>query len=651
MKDLTRAPTFTSDPPRKSAGDPAYDPPYLPPYLPAHHAADAPAGDPGGCPLAIRIEARGDVNIHHHCAPAPAPSCELPPVACYPPPAEGNTCLPPVAGAKHKRSPAQKLQSRTARTTVPSVLAASTMHLVRRFLLGKPPANPLEAKVFARLTGVSALTRSTLACAVERFDALPAGQRIALLTPALALDADQPIDPGVLSAAFGREIAQRAGGLAFGATEERPGRIRIFEPGVEDFSVQVRICSVNQLRTDDFIPRLAPGDYGPAEIAQDCITRLVDGQPQVVCQVRTANCVGGAVDGVCLRVPAIAAGDGVVLQGVNFFSIDARVILTARAPGTTVRELDAFVVGDLDTALTETVGGVARLITDCRVHDRIGFTVPADLPPASYDVQVALPNITGFAQFGDRLFSNAELIEVTPPVTARFQITAEKLHCSKETSPAFLGSDEVGLRVIAVPLLADLSIGTPQLMNKRFSDVDSEEDRNIGQLLFDQRQTIVAVALAVLGHEVDGEDAYQNQVTSTTDIFVDLVKEQVASVKGALKAAGIGASEIAGLGSTGLIAAAIAIGVLLAIDFIVALWAPADLIIEDPTGYTLLDLVERTGASFPPPPESSFRTEGDIDVKVAPQDKLPQQYRERRTYESDAEDSRYQLFFRFNRVA
>lgn len=620
-----------------------------------HHAENDAASDPCSCPLAIRIEARGDVNIHHHCAPAPAPSGLAPPTACYPPLAAGNTCLPPVAGAKHKRSPAQKLQARSARARVPSVLAASTMHLVRRFLLGKAACNPLEAKAFARLTGLPSLARSTLACAVERFADLPAAQRLALFDSALALDVDQPLSPAALSAAFGREIARRAGVLAFGEAsvphEERPGRIRVFEPSPEDFFAQVRICSVNQLRTDDFIPRLAAGDYGPAEIAHDCQTLLVNEQPQVVCQVRTANCVGGAVDGVCLRVPAIAAGDGVLLQGVNFFSVDALVLLSARSPGSTVRELEAFVVGDLDTPVTETVDGQPRLINDCRVHDRITFTLPVDLPPGLYDVQVVVPNITGFTQFGARVRSNAEPVEVTPPVTARFQITAEKLHCSKETAPAFLGSDEVGLRVIAVPLLADLSIGSTQIMNKRFSDVDSEEDRNIGQLLFDQRQPIVAVGMAVLGHEVDGEDAYQNTVSSVTDIFVDLVKEQASFAASALKDAGIGASQISELGGTGFVVAAIAIGLLLAIDLTVALWAPADLIIEDPTGYTLLDLVERTGTSFPAPSESSFTTEGDINVKVAPLEKLPQQYRERRTYESDAEDSRYQLFFRFNRVA
>lgn len=608
---------------------------------------------PGDCPLSISIDARGDVNIHHHCAPpppSPAPGDET---GGCPPQGEGNTCLPPVAGSKHKRSPAQKLATRQARTRVPSVLAASTMHLVRRFLAGKTPGNELEQRAFARLAAMPAAHRRTLACAADRLQAMPPQQRQALFDASLSLDDAQPLSPDVLSAAFGREIVQRASLAAFGDVPpltEQPGRIRVFEPGPESFFSQVRICAINELRTDDFIPTLPAGAYGPAEIAQDCSTVLVDGQPQVVCQVRTGNCVGGQVEGVCLRVPVIAAGNGVLLQGVNFFSTDAKVQLTSRELGT-VHLLDGFVNGDMDTPVNETVDGQTRLINDCRVKDHLSFTLPADLPPGHYDMQVVVPNITGIAALGERVLSNSEVIEVVPPPTARFQISLEKLFCRKETSPAFVGSDEVGLRLLAVPLLADLSIGAPQVSSRRFGDVDSGDTRNLGQLLFDQRQPIIAVALAVIGHEVDGEAAYAKQVTAVTDLFIDLIKEQAEFVKGALAAAGISPKDIAKLGTTGIVVVAIAIAVVLAIDLVIALWAPADLIIEDPTGYTLLDLVERTGAAFPMPAASAFRTEGDIDVKVKPLDKLPNQYREMREYRSDDEDSRYEITYRFNRVA
>ena len=38
-------------------------------------------------------------------------------------------------------------------------------------------------------------------------------------------------------------------------------------------------------------------------------------------------------------------------------------------------------------------------------------------------------------------------------------------------------------------------------------------------------------------------------------------------------------------------------------------------------------------------------------MKVTPLEKIPQQYRERREYISDDEDSRYQITFRYNRLA
>ena len=617
----------------------------------AHHRHEP------GCNFEIKVEAHGDVNIHHHCpsdAPAPCPS---PPGtdACYPPVAPGSTCLPPVAGRKHKRSPAQKLQGLAERTRVPSVLAASSLQLVRRHLAGKRAANALERAAFKRLDGLPAAVRGTLACALERFDALAPEQRKRLFDAAVAQGADDAVDAAVLTTALGHELVQRASIISFGeadaAEQERPGRIRVFEPGVEDFFTQVRICSVNGLRTQDFIPPVSPGGLRPEEIAHDCTTTLVDGAPQVNCQVRTGNCIGGSSSGVCLRVPTIAAGDGVLLQGVNYFSVDAKLRLTARAPATTTIELDAHVFGDLDTPVTETIDGQPRLVNDCRVHDRIGATLPADLPPALYDMQVVVPNITGIAKFGLRIESNVAPIEVTPPSSARFQISGEKLFCRDETSPAFLGSDEVGLRVMAVALLPDLSIGTPQLTSRRFDDVDSGESRDIARVFFDQREPIVALAMSVLGHEVDGEDAYNNLVTSVTDIFVDLVKEQAAFVKSALAAAGIGLKDIGKLGTTGAIVIGIAIAIVLVVDLIIALWAPADLIIEDPTGYSLLDLAERTGADFPLPDATSFSTEGDIDVKVTPLEKIPTQYREQREYVSDDEDSRYEIVFRFNRTA
>jgi hypothetical protein len=354
-----------------------------------------------------------------------------------------------------------------------------------------------------------------------------------------------------------------------------------------------------------------------------------------------------------MRVPEVAAGDGVVLQGVNYFSVDARVRFSDRQTGTTVREVDAHVWGDVDTPVTEDTYGQTVLINDCRVHDRLTFRVPEDLPPAVYQIQVVVPNVTGIDTFGDSLVSNVEFINVTPPPSARFQIASERLIARAETSPAWWGSDEVRIRVIAKPLLLDLTTGDAQMTDISLDDVDSGEARNIPRALFAQQQPMLAVAISVLGHEVDSEDAYEKMITSFTDIFIDLIEKEAAFIASSLAALG-GAALLGKLGPVGWLAAAIAAAITLAIDVIIALWAPADLIIEDSLGATTTDLVALTSASAPAPDPRTFTTEGGIVVnvnKTIPPVKIPLEYHETREYVSEDEGSRYEITYRYNRLA
>ncbi len=608
------------------------------------------------CGFAFELNVKGDVHIHNHCAGEPARNPIVKgPESCCTPIGTGNTCLPPIAGRKHKASPAQKFANLAASNQVPSVLAAGTMHLVTRFLADVSPANPLEQAAFARLAKAPQALRQMLACAAAQVDGLGDTLRSNLFdTRILGLGTDEALDPIQLNNLFGAEIVQRAGIAAFGDAnvDERPGKVRVYEPVGEDFFSQVRICSINGLRTGNFIPPVSPGAYRPEEIAKDCVITLVNNEPKVTCQVRTGNCLGGTSTGSeCLTVPSVVAGDGVLLQGVNFFSVNAKVLLNALAPASGSFELDCHVVGDLDTPVNETVGGQTRLINDCRVRDRISVTLPADLPPALYYISISMPNITGIAALGVNLISNSEVIEVLPAVTARFQITAEKLHCRGETSPASFGSDEVGLRFLAMVLNADLSTGSLIEVPIRFGDVDSGDNRDIDRIIFNQTAPMAGVAMMVIGHEVDGEDAYNNMVTSVTDIFVDLVKEQVKFIAGGLSAAGITAAALKALSTIQIVVLAIAVAVTLAIDLIIAAWAPADLIIEDPTGYSLAQLAQLTSPNFDVPPSLHFTTGGGIVVDSTPIKKLATQYQEKRNYYSENESSAYEIFYRINRVS
>ena len=184
----------------------------------------------GCCDIDIQIDCRGDVNIYNCSTPGGAG--ETPPCPpCFPP---AGACIPVAAGAKHKLSREQKLNKLAEGVRVPSSLAASTMHLTRRFLLGKTAANSLEAAAFATLRKIR---RDILSCTLTAFDAVPLRQRDRLFAQTLLLDPDQPLDEATLSAALAQEIKQRIGVQLFddpqGAEEERPGRIRIFPPSGE----------------------------------------------------------------------------------------------------------------------------------------------------------------------------------------------------------------------------------------------------------------------------------------------------------------------------------------------------------------------------------------------------------------------------------
>ena len=64
-----------------------------------------------------------------------------------------------------------------------------------------------------------------------------------------------------------------------------------------------------------------------------------------------------SVSGICLRVQEVEAGQAVLLEGMNFSSVDTKVRLTDVATFTMVREVDAQVCGDDETPLTEMSSG------------------------------------------------------------------------------------------------------------------------------------------------------------------------------------------------------------------------------------------------------------------------------------------------------
>lgn len=613
-----------------------------------------PCGD-ADCNIEIQIESQGDVNIYNCSTPPSNSEPRKPPKddhVC--PPGAPGACVPVSLGSKPKQSRRRKLNRLLSTTRVPSALGASFFHMTRRYLAGKTAGNSLEERTFATFRRLSPELQRVMACTVESFDSLSNSERNQLFDSDLLGNIDQPNAVTKLQEAFAQEILENVGVQVLEdprcGTEEHSGRVRTLpNPGGEFPPAPVVVCRINGLRTGTFRPSLELEDYSPDELQQRCHIVLDGTVPKQVCEVQKGpGCPSHQIGDACLLVQEVAAGETVLLEGVNFSSIDTKVKLSDVATFTIVREVDSSVCGDEETPLTEVINGMNVMITDCRVHDRLTFRIPQDLPPGLYEFQVLVPNTGNVPGWGNVIFSDGNRVVVTPSSTARYQIASETLRCHEETSPASFGSDEVGLKILAVPLFSDLTAGEVQEPNGgepiRFGDVDSGEQRGMDHLLFSHQQPILGAALSIRGFEVDGEDAFEREIEEWTEVFVDILKDQI---KFALE----NLDDIAKVVEyIGYFAAAIAAVALLVIDLFVALWAPADPIIEDIIGPTVTDLVQLTSTNFPMPMPSEHVTPQGLKVKVTPLDKIPGQYREMREYISDDEESRYEIVLRYNLV-
>lgn len=613
----------------------------------------------GCCDTSIHIVNKDTVNIFtcHPVAaePTSTPTPSEPKPDCPPelPPTGG--CVPYALGSKPKRSLEERLRPLLKSVRVPSTLPAAFFQMVRRFLASRDPANELESKAFDVFQSMSPDVRAVMECALSTFDALPARDRDCLFTPGISGSPDQSVEPERLAELVAAELLQRASLDAFEdeacVDAERPGQVRVIDVGGEIGSVvNVNVCRINGLRTVSFRPSLSLAEYTPDELQQACTPEVVNGEVMLNCEVETEPCPGHDIDGTCLRVPEVIAGSGVLLEGVNFFDVQTRVRLKAPGEASIVREVEAHVCGDTETPVTEEVDGDVRTIADCRVRDRLSFQVPDDLPDGVYALTVIVPNNVGLEDFGDEFVSNPpQFVRVVPARTDTFRIASEQLDCVLETAaPVFrnAGSDEIGIKSIAIPIGLDLTPGEAFERNFDFGDVDTGEDRSMNRVLF-EGSNIGGVALSLIGFEIDNRDAFEQQIRDFADAFVLVTTSTWEAIAGAVGA--LGGLVAVALGLSASWAAAIAAGITLAIHIFVALWAPADLVIEDAAAFTTLELGTLTSPLFPALAERSFTSAGDIDVRVVPVSKGGQ-YVERREYRSDNEDSEYHITLRYNRL-
>jgi hypothetical protein len=154
-----------------------------------------------------------------------------------------------------------------------------------------------------------------------------------------------------------------------------------------------------------------------------------------------------------------------------------------------------------------------------------------------------------------------------------------------------------------------------------------------------------------MGHEIDSERAYREQINSFTDAFLDYLKIAVAAIAGGITASGVSLKTLLKFALKHPVLLAIAAAVVLVVILILAAWAPADPIIADQIAYTTCELDGLTNADLPMPAPVEYKTQDGITVKITPLEKIPTQYKERREYISDPEESRYEIVLRYNRVA
>ena len=278
---------------------------------------------------------------------------------------------------------------------------------------------------------------------------------------------------------------------------ERPGNMRLIDipPGEEVFESQVRIFTKNNIRTYDYRPRLKSADYLPAELQQVCILREDEANDRVEwdCLVQPPPCDGFQIDDTRLRVQQIQSGTSVTHKGVNFIDVNAKIQFHLKHSTESFTEVDTFVYGDIDTPLTESINAADRILNDSRVHYKIFFPIP--IAPGIYEFMVVVPNASRLENFGDKIVSNVQYLEVETPSSARFQIATERLWARKETYPQSLGTDEVRVKTYAKPLFTDGTLGNSQQSTFRFGDFDSGETREMDDVIFSHNWPTVGLIL------------------------------------------------------------------------------------------------------------------------------------------------------------
>jgi hypothetical protein len=474
-----------------------------------------------------------------------------------------------------------------------------------------------------------------------------------------------------LSDGVAQEILARASLEQFGEAdpsacleEERAGLPREVEcpGGIENPPFPgfcPRVCAVKTesldrpARTAAYVPRLAAGEYALFETEQVCSFNPDVNNSQVCRPVAPPTCKGNAgpaPSNICLVVPAVRPGESVFLYGYNYFDTAASVVLVPSGSVQAPRELEARVCGN--------DGVPADAPVDCGVNDILSFQIPEDLTPGVYRIAVSVPNNLGIPDFERPEYESSlqfpdAYIEVVPPASAQFQLATGEFHCIDDTDGEW-GRDEIGIVTVTYGITAEDGFKAFDPLKFEFGGVERGDRRvmltkdTMSRVLFSGTAP-AGFGVTIVGHEIDNREAYKQQTTEFAEAFVLIIDGAYGKLTGAL---GTTVGTLVGLaGVKAATATAIGAAVAVALNVGFALWAPADLVIEDSINTSFLGLAELTSLNYPSPDRAETTSANDILVIAEPcedseEDDRPEceasskstgSYRERREYQAETE--------------
>jgi hypothetical protein len=581
--------------------------------------------------------------------------------------------------------------------------------LFMRAQKGLAPQNDFERDMYRFLDGLDARHREALANGFDAYLKIPDGRRCGFETRLDDWPDDRPLDPVFLGKLLTQEIIAlgRYGVFAKQDGQSSVGEMRLWDqslgPSIDGTNPGVVtgpwpwICAINPgadnvrwYRNRDVVfpdhSDLSAVKFDAYEFSITCTTTTDPANPKSVhvdCKDNVpspgssgfsfATCDGGNNYGVtdsatgrfrCLKIPLCVAGQGVAFRGFNYLSLHCTVLVRKVGGGFPDMMLPGDVMGD---------DNPPSKAATCGVRDVLTFTIPRSIrdglndrpvPPGRYTIEVHVPNDLNFAPTAgpvpSEFVSNTALIEIVPPLDLTYQVWCERGNCYSETSG--LGSDEPWFRSYTASYRA---LGT-QVIDLHDADIFNQEDIDSGDWInfnpvspFSGRlETSGVVAIAVMGLEVDSEDAARDQVTSFGEAYGLYYKQLFTGLagSGAGGVFGVGLSALIDTGviTASLVAGGIALIVIAALGLLWASWAPADPIAYDLLIFDQVNLflLSNPGSLEPP---SNVGSIGGIDWVSMPRgftitSATSAEYREEHQYMSADEESRYGLDFMITRL-